>query len=44
MEEETAVPESLETEAPEAEVSADESSEEILKEESETSEETPDAE
>lgn len=44
MEEETAVPESLETEAPEAEVSADESSEEILEEESETSEETPDAE
>jgi len=43
-EEETAVPESLETEAPEAEVSADESSEEILEEESETSEETPDAE
>jgi N utilization substance protein A len=44
MEEETAVPESLETEAPEAKVSADESSEEILEEESETSEETPDAE
>lgn len=44
MEEETAVPESLETEAPEAEVSADESSEEILEEESEISEETPDAE